>query len=130
MGWIGIAAFAVTLLGWISYPIINKIPGVRRTMWPLWMFFLLGFAVAAAALLLGRTFSGLDRALAQAAIGNLPLFLFFYFFMMRTPRAKGRPEIGQRLPHFELPSDEGKVISPDDFNGKGPVLLVFFRGFW
>lgn len=130
MGWIGIAAFCLALLGWIAYPIINKIPGVRRTMWPLWMFFILSSGLAAVALYFERTNSGLDHALAKGAIGNLPLFLFFYFFMMRTPRAKGRPEIGQRLPHFALPSDEGKVISPDDFTDKGPVLLVFFRGFW
>jgi peroxiredoxin len=34
------------------------------------------------------------------------------------------------LPDFTLPNQEGHPVTLSSFRGKGPVLLVFYRGHW
>jgi len=99
-------------------------------MWPLWAMLLVSMLVAAVAVALKKTAPGIDESLAHGTFISFILFLFFYFTMMRTPRVTGRPQVGTRLPHFQLPSETGLQNMPDAYMGKGPVLLVFFRGFW
>lgn len=126
----GIGSFGLSIFAWGSYVWVNKIPSLRRTMWPLWAMFAVSMLVAAVALALKKTAPGIDDSLARGTFISFVLFLFFYFTMMRTPRVTGRPQVGSKLPHFQLPSESGAPVSPDDYIGKGPVLLIFFRGFW
>jgi hypothetical protein len=130
VGGIGIGAFVLSLLAWASYFWINKVPSLRRTMWPLWALFLIACAVAGAALATKKVAPGLDESLALGTLANFACFLIVYFAMMRTPRAAGRPKVGETLPRFALADESGRMVSPDDYAGKGPLLLVFFRGFW
>jgi len=130
MGNWGIGALGVSIFAWGSYVWVNKIPSLRKSMWPLWALFALSMLISAAALALKKTTPGIDESFAISTFASFGLFLFFYFTMMRTPRVAGRPQVGAKLPHFELTSETGASISPDDFIGKGPVLVLFFRGFW
>jgi hypothetical protein len=121
---LGIAGFGLTVFGWVLYPVANKVPALRRTMWPLWVAFGCGLALAAgASAAAGFGDAGVFRWLIAAGI-NSACFLAVYM-----PRAAGRPVVGQALPVFSLAGEHGP-FSPEDYAGKGPLLLVFFRGFW
>jgi hypothetical protein len=126
---LGIAGFALTVFGWVLYPVANKVPALRRTMWPLWVAFGCGVALAAgASAAAGIGDESVRRWLLAAGI-NGACFLAVYMLVFRTPRAAGRPVVGQALPIFSLAGEHGP-FSPEDYSGKGPLLLVFFRGFW
>jgi peroxiredoxin len=38
--------------------------------------------------------------------------------------------VGEEAPDFELPDQDGEVVSLDDLCQKGPVVLLFYRGKW
>ncbi len=40
-----------------------------------------------------------------------------------------RVQVGQRFPDLKLIRADGVALSPSGF-AQGPLLLVFFRGFW
>src|SRR5262245_61650902 len=40
------------------------------------------------------------------------------------------PEVGQPMPPFLLPGDDGKLVSLDDLIEGGPVAITFHRGHW
>jgi peroxiredoxin len=40
------------------------------------------------------------------------------------------PKVGEPMPGFLLPDEQGRLIRLDDFLNKGPVALVFNRGHW
>jgi peroxiredoxin len=40
------------------------------------------------------------------------------------------PEVGEPMPAFLLPDDQGRLIRLEDLLGKGPVALAFNRGHW
>ena len=39
-------------------------------------------------------------------------------------------EVSQKIPNFELPNQEGNLISISDLLEKGPIVLTFYRGSW
>lgn len=39
-------------------------------------------------------------------------------------------EIGQRLPDFELPDQDGQLVKLSEIVGKFPFILSFYRGYW
>lgn len=45
----------------------------------------------------------------------------------QTPRS---PKPGERAPDFTLPNGDGKLVRLSDLTAKGPVVVVFYRGFW
>ena len=40
------------------------------------------------------------------------------------------PQVGERMPAFLLPDDQGRLVRLEDLLGKGPVALAFNRGHW
>ena len=40
------------------------------------------------------------------------------------------PKVGERMPAFLLPNEQGRLIRLEDFLGEGPVALAFNRGHW
>src|ERR1700688_4912060 len=40
------------------------------------------------------------------------------------------PKVGEPMPAFLLPDDQGRLVRLEDLLGKGPVALVFNRGTW
>jgi hypothetical protein len=39
-------------------------------------------------------------------------------------------KIGDRAPDFALPNGDGKLVTLSDYTTRGPVVLIFYRGFW
>src|SRR5215468_10128389 len=40
------------------------------------------------------------------------------------------PKVGEPMPAFLLPDDQGRLIGLDDFLAEGPIALAFNRGSW
>ena len=40
------------------------------------------------------------------------------------------PKVGERMPSFLLPNDQGCLVRLEDFLAEGPVALAFNRGYW
>lgn len=43
---------------------------------------------------------------------------------------QGVLKTGQTAPSFELPNQDGKLVSSSSFLSKGPLIVSFFRGVW
>lgn len=44
--------------------------------------------------------------------------------------AEGAPQLGDTFPDFELPLSDGGTYELAEARGAGPVLVMFYRGFW
>lgn len=54
-------------------------------------------------------------------------------FLERLEKAQSgasAPQIGERLPSFLLPDQDGRLAALESFLSQGPVLLSFLRGHW
>ena len=38
--------------------------------------------------------------------------------------------VGERLPEFTLPDENGNLVSSKDLLAKGPLAISFYRGVW
>ena len=39
-------------------------------------------------------------------------------------------KVGDKAPDFALPNGDGKTVSLSDYTSRGPVVVIFYRGFW
>jgi peroxiredoxin len=39
-------------------------------------------------------------------------------------------KVGDKAPDFSLPNGDEKQVKLSDYTARGPVVLVFYRGFW
>jgi len=123
-------ALVLALAGWASYIPLAKHATLRTTLWP--MFLLLGVALCLGLSALFRDGKPTwpTRIVAGLAVLFAVLVLPAYFLMLRVPQTLGRPQAGQPLPEVNVVNERGERISSAGFAGAGPLLLVFFRGFW
>ena len=40
------------------------------------------------------------------------------------------PKVGDKAPDFSLPNADGKPVSLSDYTSRGPVVVIFYRGYW
>ncbi len=64
----------------------------------------------------------------KAAILSLVLLIASAGAFSQTPSAPLK--IGDKAPDFALPNGDGKIILLAEYLTRGPVVLVFYRGFW
>jgi hypothetical protein len=124
------AALVISFLGWVSYLPVAKSPRLRRTLWPTRAMQYVAIAVACLAFAVPTDDPPMNLLLVSLTCLSFSLFLLAYHFALKLPVATGRPEVGKLLPAFELTDEDGKTFTSDQFTNKGPLLLVFFRGFW
>jgi peroxiredoxin len=48
----------------------------------------------------------------------------------RTDAGASAPQVGEPMPEFLLPDDEGHLVSLSDVLAKGPTAIAFHRGHW
>ncbi len=49
---------------------------------------------------------------------------------MAEPKAEHGVPVGTIAPPFSLPATDGSTVALEQFRGKQPVVLVFYRGWW
>ena len=99
---------------------------MRSTGIASWVYLALGIAVGIAAIRIDprrrvRVLLGIDVAIVA-------LFAVTYFTFPRLPEAQ-QPML-ERAPDFELTASDGSRVHLADELARGPVLLVFYRGYW
>lgn len=128
----GTAIFALLLSigGWASYLPLVKNPSYRGTMWPMILLIALSlllavyaFSKASAPVMATRIIAGL------AAVSSLA-FIPVYVALLRVPATAGRPQAGQKMPGVTVVNEYGDKVFTGSFTNNGPLLLVFYRGFW
>lgn len=44
--------------------------------------------------------------------------------------AKPLLKVGDKAPEFSLPNGDSKTVSLSEYTARGPLVIVFYRGFW
>ena len=120
-----LSALAVVLAP-LSWAWTIDSPFLRSTGLTAWL-------LLAVALALSFSAAGVDRrwwvrAVAWLELGVLALFAWLYFGFSRLPATS--PRELERAPDFTLPDHLGRPVHLAEALAAGPVLLVFFRGWW
>jgi hypothetical protein len=110
------------------YSLLLGVPAVRNHPEGYVAAFAIAATVAGLAIALQR------RWYAWLALG-LSLLLFVFgsytnFIMARIPAAPPVLRVGDRPPELALADASGRPVSLEDYRGKKPVVLVFYRGYW
>ena len=124
------AALLVSFLAWVSYVPVARSVRLRRTLWPTRAMQYLAIALACLAFAVPMGDAPMNLLLVGLTCLSFATFVLAYHLTLKLPVASGRPEAGKLLPAFELTGEDGKPFSSEQFVGKGPVLYLFFRGFW
>ncbi len=118
----------LTLLGGISYFFLLDVPWIRSTAIPNAALTVIGLALCSYALFRTRAAVVVTAAVLSLLIGGG--FLASVFFLMDLPAPAQTWAAGRPVPDFALLNQHGELVSLSSFVGKGPVLLVFYRGHW
>jgi hypothetical protein len=130
---LSIVAILSMLAVWISSFLLVRVPAVRDTMWPVFVLAGLALGCGVLSLLRDRTQRKLSRGLAWGGIGGIVLFTLVFLIFWRLPAPKKPLAAGQPLPAITLVEESGATLATAELknaNASGPLLFVFFRGFW
>ncbi len=116
----------VTLGGALSYFALVQVPWFRSG-WPNLVIIVVGTGLGIYAATRGTV---LPKVLAGFDVVLLLLFVFALTVAFRLPAATAAPQTAALAPDFSLPDHTGTLLGLGSFRGKGPVLLVFYRGHW
>jgi hypothetical protein len=113
-----------------AYVLLLRVAIVRNHPEGYVVAFALATALAALAVVRARG----RRGPAWLALGFSSLLLaagaWFNFVGARVPDTPTAMRVGERAPDFTLPDALGRAVSLEDYRGKKPVVLVFYRGYW
>jgi len=120
-------ALLVTLAGPVAYMLLLDNARLRASGAPAF-----GLMATGAALGLGAMWFDRRLRVRLAGVFNilfLGAFTYAFFWMMALPPSNV-VAIGTSAPEFVLPDQDGKPVALADYKGAGPVLIVFYRGYW
>ncbi len=118
----------ITIVGGVSYFLLMDIPLIRNTAAPNIALVVVGMAMAAWGVVKRRSKGTIISAGVSAFVG-LGLILSLTV-LMKLPEAEAVARTSDTLPDFTLPNQDGVPVTLSSYKGKGPVLLVFYRGHW
>ena len=125
--WTAFAGLALSLAGPVAYMAFLDHPFLRATG-------AAGFGLLFAGVLVGWIAANRDRRkwVRGVAIFNtllLALFVYGLFGLSALPESASFATMTSS-PDFTLPDETERPIKLSDAYAAGPVLLVFYRGFW
>ena len=113
-----------------AYVLLHRVAVVRNHPEGYVVAFALATALAALAVARARA----RRWPAWLALGLSSLLLvaggWFNFVVAQVPVTPTALRVGEPPPDFTLPDATGRPVSLEDYRGKKPVVLVFYRGYW
>ncbi len=123
---LSLSGLTLTFLAAISYIFLLDISFIRRTAIPNWPLVIIGMALAIYGLYLKRTWITGPAGVVAVLAGGMFLISVF----KTLPSAGPVAATAQVLPEFTMPNQDGRPVTLSSFHGRGPVLLVFYRGHW
>lgn len=127
-GRLALVGTLLTLTGGVSYFLLLSVPWIRTYAIPNILLAVLGVVICFVAVKRRRSIPVILGTAFSTLIATV--FLLSIFVLMRLPPPQTAWAVGQSLPDITLPNQDGREVSITDYRGKGPVLLVFYRGFW
>ena len=124
----GLLGSTLVLVGGISYVIFMDVPWIRSTAIPNAALVLIGLLLTGLAVLKKRTGFTVPNALLSMLFGGF--FLVSVYGLTVLPQPAREWNLGEPAPDFLLTNQNGETVRLSSFRGKGPVLLVFYRGHW
>ncbi len=126
-GWLAFIGFLLMFTGPIVYMVTQDDPYVRSTGWP-------AFVIMGIGAVLGTMAFTSDRRKWVTALGGLnvvllAIFVYMFYVWAQLPPTQGFTAL-KHAPGFTLANQDNVDVSLNDKLAKGPVLLVFYRGFW
>ena len=113
-----------------AYALLLRVPVVRNHP----EAYVVAFALATALGVLAVRRARGRRWPAWLALGAAGLLLvvgaWFNFVVARVPDTPTAFRVGAPPPDFTLKDAAGRPVSPADYRGRKPVVLVFYRGYW
>lgn len=74
------------------------------------------------------------RAIADEVRNRSPEFAdavdTFVGRLERAQAGSGAPEVGEAMPDFSMPDQDGRLVRLDEILSSGPAILAFHRGHW
>jgi len=125
LAWLGLALSA---LGGISYFAVIGGLLMRVSAVPFAIVSAIGLVLTTVAIVKRRSKLTIATAIPSYLVGVG--FLLSVFVLMKLPQAQQGLAVGNAPPPLTLPDQDSQSVSLADFRGKGPVLLVFYRGHW
>jgi len=122
------AGLALSVLGGISYFAVIGGLLMRANAVPFAIVTGIGLLLTTVAVVQRRSKLTIATAIPSYLVGVG--FLLSVFVLMKLPPAQQELAVGNTPPPLTLPDQDGQPVSLADFRGKGPVLLVFYRGHW
>lgn len=113
-----------------AYALLLRVPVVRNHP----EAYVVAFALATALGVLAVRRARGRRWPAWLALGVAGLLLvvgaWFNLVVARVPDTPTAFRVGAPPPDFTLKDAAGRPVSPADYRGRKPVVLVFYRGYW
>jgi len=123
----GLAGLALVVVAPVAYVPLMSNATARATGWP--AFVVAGLGIALAGWAAARDARKRTRACAVLAVLVTAAWTWLFFGAMRLPPSDTLAKL-TTAPDFTLPDELGHPISLRDARARGPVLLVFYRGWW
>ena len=126
--WLGPIGLALVVVAWLSYFLLLRNAWIRATALPNIVVMILGTALG----IYAATQAGQQSATWMAA-GDVLLTLLFFallFVWFRLPAPQSTAHTDGLAPDVTLPNQDGEPVALSALRGRGPVLLVFYRGHW
>lgn len=124
-----VGGFLLSLAAGVSFMFMLDHEWIRRSGVPNVLFMGAGLGMSIAALRLRPRWAGMVSTIAGAAL--LGLFMFgMYFSPLPKPQGIAPGTALASGLNFELPATGGGIAHLAELAARGPVLVVFYRGFW
>ncbi len=126
--WPVFLAAAATLIAAPLYLWLLDVPLLRNSG-------LLAFALLAAGAIIGARYAAADdrpwvRVTGGGNVLALVVFAGYFFWLLALPAADARAATIDTAPSFSLNDQNGRAVALRDELSRGPVLVVFYRGYW
>ncbi len=125
LAWIGLL---LSIAGGVSYALLLDVPWIRATAIPNSILAVAGLLLSIFAVVKRRSATTVIAGVLSVAISAG--FLASVHILMQLPPGQGVLAVGEAAPDFALPNQDGEDVRLSSFKGRGPVLLVFYRGHW
>ncbi|UCE60174.1 MAG: redoxin domain-containing protein [Phycisphaerales bacterium] len=122
-----VGGLLLVLGGPVMYALLFDVPLMRATGAP--AFALIAAGAAAGVVGLRRNRRGWVRVAGGASVIALALAVYMFFVLAALPDKADFAQL-EEAPDFTLPDSAGQPASLSKLTSSGPVLLVFYRGYW
>ena len=121
------AGLFLVLSGPVIYQSLIDVPFLRSSGLPLWIMMGGGALLSLWAAMRDRR---MWVGMVAGASTVLTLGMVFVFTQLTRVPAAPAALAAERIDDFSVPDENGKTVALAEVRGRGPALLVFYRGFW